>query len=212
MMTIDSRRMPEITPQRRSTGTRACGYALALAAAVVLASCGGSSSSSVSTNPGGGGGAAAFYVSGLAGVQRNSASNLPLIAVNPNGATQATIPSASLFTGTQATFAQWSASAGNATGTGIRYRVWAGSDNNLYNTDLLTVSGAATPTTNQLSTFSLTSVCAGATPTALTDYANPGNSLLVFHNSSAGCGGLTDQFTVVPLSATAATAPAAAST
>jgi hypothetical protein len=138
-----------------------------------------------------------------------------LTGVDPSGGIIA-IPSASQFStvssipSNQATIAGWTAANGTATSLGTRYRVWAGTDGNLYSTDLRVAAGASAPTTAKLSTFSTASIC--APPTVLDDLASPANSALVFRNALTICSaGPTDQFIVVPLSASASAPPGASS-
>ena len=204
--------------QRAASLALLIGLGIALGSA--LSSCGGSNSAAGGTPGGGGGGgqATAFYLSGIS----DPGISPTLTGVNPNTWTVATIPTTVAGTNvwpsnpatvaTEATITEWTANAGTATAVGIRYRVWQGSDGHLYNTDLADFSGSTTPTTAQLSTLSLTGVCANTTPLVLNDYAKPANSLLSFRAPGGvglNCAASTDLFNYVPLSATA-TSPAAA--
>ncbi len=200
---------PESPPQRSRLATTCLPISLALAA--VLAACGGGSGGGGSPGSGstGNAGPAQYYLSGPEGVDRGS--GLSLAALNPATAPQSSILASSGWQNI-ATIAQWSASAGSATRVGTRYRVWVGSDNFLHRADLAVASGASAPTVGQLSNLSVASgsTCTTSPSTILDDYANPANSALVY-SLAGGCGGTTDQFSVVPLSADAATAPGAAS-
>ncbi len=210
---MPTRRHAAETPQRRRmTGRAIARLGTLLALTALLAACGGGGGGGGGGSPGGttggGSGAAAYFVSGLEGVDHGS--GLSLAAVNPVTG-QASIL-ATTSPQSVATIAQWTAAGGTATRAGNRYRVWVGPDNFLHSADLAVVSGATVPVVGQLSTLSVasTSTCNIYPTTVLNDYANPANSALVY-NLAGGCGGATDQFSVVPLSATAGTAPSAPS-
>ena len=141
---------------------------------------------------------------------------LQLSGVNAATAAPVAIPKANqfpivfptTFPSELATLPQWTVSGSNATAIGTRLRVWAGADNNLYSTDLKVLAGASAPVTNQVSNLSMASTSVCAEPTVLSDYANPGNSALVFGAASFGCGaGPSDQFFIVPLSTGATASP-----
>ncbi len=194
--------------------------AAALLAGIFLASCGGSSSS-----PSGGSTpppppTLLYYLSGMGGTLHGSGFDLVAFAPATSSSstiTTTTVASGGTWTG-QATIAQWTASLGSATDAGVRYRIYAGSDNFLHLVDLAIVSGQTAPTDNQLTTLSTTSVCSvtSSPPTVLNDYAAPGNSILSFRtpglNAASSCPSSTDQFTVVAASASATTAPVVSQT
>lgn len=203
------------SPARNLAGALLMGAAVAM-----LAACGGGGGG------GGGGGtttppsppppppgtASSYYLSGEFGLLNNNGS-LSLTGVAASGAATVTIPDSNLYTGTLATVAEWTASGGSATSAGVRFRLWSGSDGNVYNTDLGVMSGATAPTTTRLSTYASASTCpGGASVKVLNDLARPLNSAVVFRQpSSGGCGFTTDTFVAIPLSATASTALPAAS-
>lgn len=155
--------------------------------------------------------ATSYYLSGTSGIDRGQ--GYALTGVDPASAGIVSIPSSSLYSAGLATIAEWTAANGSATGAGIRYRVWAGSDGNLYKTDLADSSGSAAPTTAQFSTYATASICAGVAPAVLNDMAMPSNSAIVFRDGSGSntCGAPTDKFVTLPLSATPTTAPPAPS-
>lgn len=203
-----------LLPQEPGHGRAAARRAIpALAVVLALAGCGGGGGggSTPTTTGGGSGGSStpAYFLSGPAGVDHGQ--GLTLAGVNASTATTISIPSASLFSSTLpseiATLSQWTVSGSTASGVGTRLRVWAGTDNNLYSTDLKAGSGISAPSTTQLSNLSVANVCPSA-PTVLEDFANPANSALVFRDYASGCGGTLDQFDIVPLTAIASTSPA----
>jgi hypothetical protein len=206
--------MPMRTPFPVPPHARALRGAIIGASLVLLAACGGGGGGSTTpTGSGGGGGTQdSFYLSGISGVDRGG--GLSLTGSDATGAV-VSIPSANLFSTVasippnQGTVAQWTAASGTATALGTRYRVWAGTDGNLYDTDLLVVAGASAPTTAVLSTFSTSSIC--APPTVLDDLATPAHSALVFRDKQHCTVAPSDQFIVVPLSASASTAPGTSS-
>lgn len=202
-------------PHRHPTaGAHAIRGLIAGAAIAVLAACGGGGG-------GGGGGSttppppppgpittSSFYLSGESGGDRGG--SLTLTGVEPVSGSIVNIPDSNLYAGRVATIAQWTAANGLATSAGTRYRLWTGSDNKLYSTDLADPSGSAAPTTTQFSTYPASSICGGGiAPTVLNDLAKPWNSAIVFRDGSGTntCGAPTDKFVTLPLSATATTAP-----
>jgi hypothetical protein len=211
-----SQQYPDHDHRRGAHGAKRRGRWLVAALALLLAACGGGGGGSSAPPPSGGGGtggggAANYYLSGPSGVDRGS--GLPLSGVDAATATLVAIPNAASFSTALpseiVTLPQWTVSGTSATAIGTRLRVWAGTDNKLYSTDLQVVAGSSAPVTTQVSNLSMaaTIVCPGQT--VLSDYANPANSALVFSAVSAGCNGTaTDQFLVVPLNASASASPA----
>ena len=181
----------------------------------MLAACGGGGGGGGGTTtpppgpPPGPGAASSYYLSGASGVDRGQ--GYSLTGIDPASGGTVTIPSSNLYSANLATIAEWIVTNGTASGAGTRYRVWTGSDGNIYSSDLGVVSGSTAPTTAQLSTYAAGSICLGTSPTALNDLANPSNSAIVFRDASAGCGTPADRFVTVSLSAGSTTAPPAPS-
>jgi len=194
------------------------------AAALVACGSGSSSNSSGGTTPpaGGSGTSSNFYLVGPAGIDRGNGGTITFAGV-PSSGTDLTLTTVTPATGAGSTLVQngnwlgeaqvgqWTAASGSATAIGARFNVYAGTDNRFHVADLLIAAGAAAPTTAALSTLTPSAVCSSL-PTVINDLATPANSLLVFDTPlSNSCGSLNDVYTVVPLSAGASTAPAAAS-
>ncbi len=217
---------PVRVPPHGSHSTQQHSRWLAAALTLLLAACGGGGGGSPPPPAGGGGGGGGtgggttsptYYLSGPSGVDNGQ--GLSLSGVNPTTAALVAIPDAALFSTTAApsgsselaALTQWTVAGSNASAIGTRLRVWAGTENHLYSTDLGIVAGASAPVTNQVSTLSMasTSVCSSA-PTVLRDYAKPANSALVFR-TAASCGNPTDTFVAVPMSTGATASPPAAS-
>jgi hypothetical protein len=216
---------------------RFAGTALVFVLGLALAACGGGGGggSPSSGNGGNGGGTGPtngggslgvtsppFFLSGGAG---SSLAGNALVVDNPTNGATATVASAGAWQN-QATISQWVAAAagGGAQQVGVRYRVFAATSStsaaaagSLGMTDLaMTASGAVLTTTLSSLNFStFTPALCGTTsgsvasapnpPLVIADNANPANSMLVYRAGT--CGAATDQFVVVPLTASAATAP-----
>ncbi len=189
----------------------------------LLLACGGGGGSGTTPPAGGGATAETFYLAGPSGIRGNTTGTINF-AVSPSSGTDLALTAVAPATGTGSALAQygtwavpaqigqWTPASGSATAIGARYQVYAASDSRFHLSDLQIVAGAAAPVTTTLSTLATSAVCSSA-PSVINDLASPAHSLLVFDTPgpSQSCGGTDDVFTVVPVSASASTAPGTAS-